>query len=697
MTIVLREMTREAADAILAGERPGGVRVAEGYPTEFSVGVAQCVGAVGQFGPFFLQRSEDDVVVGEIGGAFVDEEGTIEIGYAVVESQWNRGYATAAVEALVTKAREASEVRRIVAHAPLERPESGRVLEKAGFAMVREIDDADEDGQRRARRGVGAGGLAPRRTSSRALPREAATSPVLAEPAGGNRKPHEEPQAGISRGFESRPRYSTEAPTTGRFPLSGLRVSRRGAQPSSPRQRSATPCGSPCGPFRVAAGMDAMHVRTAGRSLRDARGGIQALRGARHGALGLYALQVALVTAAYYLAGRIGLELAYLDGAVAAMWPPAGLGLAVLFLYGVRLWPGIVIGDLLLGDFSTPFGTVARPDGRQHAGGRGRRAAAAAADDGRAGARARLRRARAGGLRARGGAGQRGVRSDVAAPRRRDLRRRARARVPHVDAGRRRRRPRRGARAADVGRARHARHPRGASSSRAPSCWPLLVVLAELPPQRDVPYVVFPVLLWAALRLGPRGAATAVLVVCSITVWNTAQRTGRSCATRSPTACSRRSCSSPLRADLAAARRGDRRAHARPPARWRRRGGPARARRRAGGAAPGRDAGRRGRRAEPGVRAGHRGGRAGCLALPGASVMQLRRRAHGDRRRRLERRRPAALPGRHARSTSTAKRSWRRCCAAATPQRVESYDDAGGTLGRRRCAASATAPPWRRP
>ena len=37
-------------------------------------------------------------------------------------------------------------MRRIVAHTPLERPESGRVLEKAGFAMVREIDDADEDG-----------------------------------------------------------------------------------------------------------------------------------------------------------------------------------------------------------------------------------------------------------------------------------------------------------------------------------------------------------------------------------------------------------------------------------------------------------------------------------------------------------------------------------------------------------------------
>jgi RimJ/RimL family protein N-acetyltransferase len=146
MTIVLREMTRDAADAILAGERPGDVRVAADYPTEFSAGVAQCVGAERQFGPFFLHRSEDDLVVGEIGGAFVDEQGTIEIGFAVVESQWNRGYATAAVAALVAMAREASEVRRIVAHTPLERPESGRVLEKTGFAMVREMDDTDEVG-----------------------------------------------------------------------------------------------------------------------------------------------------------------------------------------------------------------------------------------------------------------------------------------------------------------------------------------------------------------------------------------------------------------------------------------------------------------------------------------------------------------------------------------------------------------------
>lgn len=146
MLIVLREMTREAADAILAGERPGDVRVAADYPTEFSASVAQGIGSEGQLGPFLLHRCEDDVVVGEIGGAFVDAEGTVEIGYATVESQWNRGYATAAVEALVATAHEAPEVRRVVAHTPLERPQSGRVLEKSGFTIVREAEDQDEAG-----------------------------------------------------------------------------------------------------------------------------------------------------------------------------------------------------------------------------------------------------------------------------------------------------------------------------------------------------------------------------------------------------------------------------------------------------------------------------------------------------------------------------------------------------------------------
>src|SRR5215216_2199649 len=100
-----------------------------------------------------------------------------------------------------------------------------------------------------------------------------------------------------------------------------------------------------------------MSARLASRA-RIGRQAVGALSGREHARAARYAGAIALVAVAYYLAGRIGLELAYLDGAVAALWPPAGLGLAVLFLYGARLWPGIVIGDLLLGDYSTPLGTV---------------------------------------------------------------------------------------------------------------------------------------------------------------------------------------------------------------------------------------------------------------------------------------------------------------------------------------------------
>ena len=268
-----------------------------------------------------------------------------------------------------------------------------------------------------------------------------------------------------------------------------------------------------------------MHVRTAGRSLRDARGGIQALRGSRHGALGLYALQVALVTAAYYLAGRIGLELAYLDGAVAAVWPPAGLGLAVLFLYGVRLWPGIVIGDLLLGDFSTPLGTVLG----QTVGNTLAVVLAALLlrrlTDGRADLErvvdvlALLACALVAAL-VSAAFGPTSLRlGDVISTD--ELARVFRTWTLSDASG--------VLVVAPVLLTWAARGLAGIGRREAfegAAVLALLVVLAELPPQRDVPYIVFPVLLWAALRFGPRGAATAILVVCSITVWNTAHEDG---------------------------------------------------------------------------------------------------------------------------------------------------------------------------
>src|SRR5215213_348152 len=239
----------------------------------------------------------------------------------------------------------------------------------------------------------------------------------------------------------------------------------------------------------------------------------------------MYAGALALTALTYYLAGRIGLELAYLDGAVAALWPPAGLGLAVLFLYGVRLWPGIVVGDLLLGDYSTPLATVLG----QTVGNTLALVIAALLLRRLTGGRRELERVYdvlslvACALVA-------AIVSAAFGPtslRLGDV-------IPADELGRVFRTWTLGdasgvlvvAPVLLTWAAAGLKGIRRRDLVEGAVVIAVLVVLAELPPQRDVPYIVFPVLLWAALRFGPRGAATAILVVCSITVWNTAGNDG---------------------------------------------------------------------------------------------------------------------------------------------------------------------------
>jgi signal transduction histidine kinase len=268
-----------------------------------------------------------------------------------------------------------------------------------------------------------------------------------------------------------------------------------------------------------------MLVSGAEQRLHTVSGRIEALRRSERGRVALYLGSVALVALAYYLTGRLGLELGYLDGAVTALWPPSGLGLAVLFLYGIRLWPGIVIGDLLLADFSTPLGTVAG----QTVGNTVALVAAALLLKRLTGGRASLERiidvlalvicAVVAAL-VSAAFGPTALRlGDV---------------IPVDELGR----VFRTWTLSDMSgvlvvapllltwAAAGLRGIRRRDILEGTLLLAVLVALASLAPQRDVPYIVFPVLLWAALRFGPRGAATAIVVVCSITVWNTAQETG---------------------------------------------------------------------------------------------------------------------------------------------------------------------------
>ncbi|MGW1209489.1 MASE1 domain-containing protein [Streptomyces sp. NPDC002499] len=61
-------------------------------------------------------------------------------------------------------------------------------------------------------------------------------------------------------------------------------------------------------------------------------------------------LQTLAVAACYFAAGRLGLlrQLVVEDAIVTPIWPPTGVAVACLLLYGMRSWPGIALGALLV-------------------------------------------------------------------------------------------------------------------------------------------------------------------------------------------------------------------------------------------------------------------------------------------------------------------------------------------------------------
>jgi RimJ/RimL family protein N-acetyltransferase len=72
-----------------------------------------------------------------------DQPGTIELGYGINPSYWNRGYATEMAQAMVAWAKERPDVGRIVSECLTENVGSIRVLEKSGFHRTGERDDEE--------------------------------------------------------------------------------------------------------------------------------------------------------------------------------------------------------------------------------------------------------------------------------------------------------------------------------------------------------------------------------------------------------------------------------------------------------------------------------------------------------------------------------------------------------------------------
>ena len=61
----------------------------------------------------------------------------------------------------------------------------------------------------------------------------------------------------------------------------------------------------------------------------------------------IYAARIALIAGAYYGCAQIGLDLAFATNSVTAIWPPTGIALAALVLWGPSVWPGVALGAFL--------------------------------------------------------------------------------------------------------------------------------------------------------------------------------------------------------------------------------------------------------------------------------------------------------------------------------------------------------------
>src|SRR6058998_3349809 len=71
-------------------------------------------------------------------------------------------------------------------------------------------------------------------------------------------------------------------------------------------------------------------------------------------------LVIGLLTLVYFIAGKFGLMLASLHASASPVWPPAGIALAAMLLFGYRVWPAIFVGAFLVnlttaGNVATSF------------------------------------------------------------------------------------------------------------------------------------------------------------------------------------------------------------------------------------------------------------------------------------------------------------------------------------------------------
>ncbi|HEV2358541.1 MAG TPA: MASE1 domain-containing protein [bacterium] len=76
----------------------------------------------------------------------------------------------------------------------------------------------------------------------------------------------------------------------------------------------------------------------------------------RHHYTARWIAETAAFAGLYVLAGKTGLQLAYLHPSASPVWPPTGIAIAGLLLLGTRAWPGVFVGAFVTND--TTLGTI---------------------------------------------------------------------------------------------------------------------------------------------------------------------------------------------------------------------------------------------------------------------------------------------------------------------------------------------------
>lgn len=133
---------RQEAARIASGTPGAQDRWAEGFPREEDSGpAARVVAAAVDPAPFGIYKLVPRAH-GEVAGTAgfygpPDASGEVTVGYGMVESEWGRGYGTAALAFLVSVCRAHAGVSVINADTDLDNVGSRRVLEKNGFRRLR--------------------------------------------------------------------------------------------------------------------------------------------------------------------------------------------------------------------------------------------------------------------------------------------------------------------------------------------------------------------------------------------------------------------------------------------------------------------------------------------------------------------------------------------------------------------------------